>query len=159
MILLYELLKRIHPFISRNLPLVTDFGSIASAMEHTLLFGSSLGRVGLDFRASIATVFEDHILNIIIEKWDDVLLDIQENIALHLTSSTKNHATPIMISLKAINRRERPRTNESSNKEQQWDGDNYSDLGSVAAPPTTLMSFPILAEATNSLLDSFNDLR
>ena len=45
-----------------HLPRVSEGGSLASVLDHTMYCGASLGRVGLDFRPLLAPLFEAAVL-------------------------------------------------------------------------------------------------
>lgn len=50
--------------LKRQLPRITEGGSLASVLEHCMYCGMSLGRVGLDFRGLLVPVFEQEVLRL-----------------------------------------------------------------------------------------------
>ena len=146
--------------MTRQLPKIDDFSSIATILEQSLFFGGSLGRIGVDFRAVLVVYFEDHLLNMMTEYWRSACREFQENLNAHSLSASSGSSlsasskTPIVIatyrssadaSVSNYMFASRPAAISS-------DGDDYS-------PPRCLMSFPLLAEFTNTLLSSLNELR
>ncbi|GMF10121.1 unnamed protein product [Phytophthora lilii] len=140
---------------------IDDFSSIATILEQCLFFGGSLGRVGVDFRAVLVVYFEDHVLNLMTEYWRSACREFQENLNAHSLSASSGSSfsasskTPIVITSY------RSSANGSSSNfpfasrqavAGSSDGEDYS-------PPRCLMSFPLLAEFTNALLSSLNELR
>uniref|UniRef100_H3HAQ8 Conserved oligomeric Golgi complex subunit 8 n=1 Tax=Phytophthora ramorum TaxID=164328 RepID=H3HAQ8_PHYRM len=114
-----------------QLPKIDDFSSIATILEQSLFFGGSLGRVGVDFRAVLVVYFEDHVLNLMTEYWRSACLSASSG-----SSFSASSKTPIVI----------------ASYRSSANGGDYS-------PPRCLMSFPLLAEFTNALLSSLNELR
>ncbi|KAG6597742.1 Conserved oligomeric Golgi complex subunit [Phytophthora cinnamomi] len=146
--------------LMKQLPKIDDFSSIATILEQSLFFGGSLGRVGVDFRAVLVVYFEDHVLNLMTEYWRSACREFQENLNAHSLSAaggssfSASSKTPIVIASYRSSANgsgnnfpfaARPTTTSS-------DGEDYS-------PPRCLMSFPLLAEFTNALLSSLNELR
>ncbi|KAE8892683.1 hypothetical protein PF005_g10110 [Phytophthora fragariae] len=146
--------------LMKQLPKIDDFSSIATILEQSLFFGGSLGRVGVDFRAVLVVYFEDHVLNLMTECWRSACREFQENLNAHSLSAASGSSfsasskTPIVIasyrssangSGSSFPFTSRPTATSS-------DGEDYS-------PPRCLMSFPLLAEFTNALLSSLNELR
>ncbi|EGZ15750.1 hypothetical protein PHYSODRAFT_506356 [Phytophthora sojae] len=146
--------------LMKQLPKIDDFSSIATILEQSLFFGGSLGRVGVDFRAVLVVYFEDHVLNLMTEYWRAACREFQENLSAHSLSASSGSSfsasskTPIVIASY------RSSANGSGNSfpfgsrptATSSDGEDYS-------PPRCLMSFPLLAEFTNALLSSLNELR
>ncbi|GMF56702.1 unnamed protein product [Phytophthora fragariaefolia] len=139
---------------------IDDFSSIATILEQSLFFGGSLGRVGVDFRAVLVVYFEDHVLNLITEYWRSACREFQENLNAHSlsppggSSFSATSKTPIVIA--------------SYRSSANGSGSNFSFAsrptvassdGEDYSPPRCLMSFPLLAEFTNALLSSLNELR
>ncbi|CAH0493492.1 unnamed protein product [Peronospora farinosa] len=146
--------------LMKQLPKIDDFSSIATIIEQSLFFGGSLGRIGVDFRAVLVVYFEDHLLNMMTEYWRSACREFQENLNAHSLSAfsgsslSASSKTPIVIATHRSSAdtsvtnymfASRPAATSS-------DGEDYS-------PPRCLMSFPLLAEFTNTLLSSLNELR
>ncbi|RLN20204.1 hypothetical protein BBJ28_00002555 [Nothophytophthora sp. Chile5] len=145
---------------SRQLPKIDDFSSIATILEQSLFFGGSLGRVGVDFRAVLVVYFEDHVLNLMTETWRAACLEFQEGLSAHALSASGNASyssssskTPIVLaSYRSASNGVGNFPFASRSAASTADGEDYS-------PPRCLMSFPLLAEFTNALLTSLNELR
>lgn len=146
----------------RQLPKIEDFGSIATILEQSLFFGSSLGRVGVDFRAVLVVYFENHVLDLMTEHWRAACRDFQENLSAHSLKSGGNSGsfipassrTPIVIA----SYRGSPNGGFASPFTVSMG--SQTTAGEVDyAPPRCLMSFPLLAEFTNAILTSLNELR
>ncbi|KAL4144665.1 hypothetical protein PRNP1_013791 [Phytophthora ramorum] len=146
--------------LMKQLPKIDDFSSIATILEQSLFFGGSLGRVGVDFRAVLVVYFEDHVLNLMTEYWRSACREFQENLNAHSVSTSSGSSfstsskTPIVIA--------------SYRSSANGSGSNFPFASRVSAtlsdgedysPPRCLMSFPLLAEFTNALLSSLNELR
>ncbi|EQC36011.1 hypothetical protein SDRG_06749 [Saprolegnia diclina VS20] len=119
------------------LPKIDDFGSIASVLEQMLFFAGSLGRVQVDFSSLVLVAFEHHILERISAQWNAAVSDFQAALHAHVQPKAAYSATPIMLA-------------------------SFRQLAMSASqdgPPHALMAFPILAQLTNGMLSSFNDLR
>ncbi|RLN61542.1 hypothetical protein BBP00_00005338 [Phytophthora kernoviae] len=146
--------------LMKQLPKIDDFSSIATILEQSLFFGGSLGRVGVDFRAVLVVYFEDHVLNLMTEYWRAACREFQENLNAHSVSSSSGSSfsapskTPIVIASyrSSSNGASGNFFFASRSAAASSDGEDYS-------PPRCLMSFPVLAEFTNALLSSLNELR
>lgn len=148
----------------RQLPKIEDFSSIATILEQSLFFGGSLGRVGVDFRAVLVVYFENHVLDLMTEQWRAACRDFQENLNAHSlktgaggggsTFIPASSRTPIVIASyrSASSSSALPFVMGATSSTQSINDVDY-------APPRCLMSFPLLAEFTNALLTSLNELR
>ncbi|CAH0475884.1 unnamed protein product [Peronospora belbahrii] len=146
--------------LMKQLPKIDDFSSIATTFEQSLFFGGSLGRVGVDFRAVLVVYFEDHILNLMTESWRSACREFQENLNAHSLSASSGSSflasskTPIVIASyrSSVNASDSSYPSTARPVAASTDSEDYS-------PPRCLMSFPMLAEFTNALLSSLNELR
>ncbi|KAG3109586.1 hypothetical protein PI125_g10799 [Phytophthora idaei] len=141
--------------LMKQLPKIDDFSSIATILEQSLFFGGSLGRVGVDFRAVLVVYFEDHLLNHMTEYWRSACREFQESLKAHslaASSFSASSKTPIVIASYRSNGSGSNFSFASRPAVTSSDGEDYS-------PPRCLMSFPLLAEFTNALLSSLNELR
>ncbi|OQR98647.1 conserved oligomeric Golgi complex subunit 8 [Achlya hypogyna] len=129
-----QLVVDLMTILDTELPKMDDFGSIASVMEQMLFFASSLGRVQIDFSAMVLVAFESHIFARVTGQWTAVVADFQAALQAH-TQPKAYGATPIVLA-------------------------SFRQLPAAPdAPPHALMASPVLAQLTNGLLASFNDLR
>ncbi|DBA04016.1 TPA: LOW QUALITY PROTEIN: hypothetical protein N0F65_009363 [Lagenidium giganteum] len=148
--------------LMKQLPKIDDFSSLATILEQSLFFGGSLGRVGVDFRAILAVYFEDHVFDLLSQNWRNACRDFQEGLNAHALSAARgggnnsqNQITPIVIASY--------RSSNGSMATAYSLGSSNSLLLTKSeedySPPRSLMSFPLLAEFTNALLSSLNELR
>ncbi|GLD93971.1 hypothetical protein PINS_up002576 [Pythium insidiosum] len=151
--------------LMRQLPKIDDFSSLATILEQSLFFGGSLGRVGINFRAILVVFFEDHVFNLMAESWDTACRDFAEALAAHAitgTLSSSTSRTPIVLGSYRHSRTGDALSNGGSHTatlRQQLSSSSLLQPEDDVSPPRVLMSFPILAEFTNAILSSFNDLR
>ena len=116
-----------------HLPQIRDGGGLASVLDHAMHAGSSLGRVGLDFRPLIAPYFEKAILTLFTR-----CVDASTTTFLAMLDSHKWISMPT-----------------SSARSSNVPGE---DLGALP-PPASLMEHVPLAIYVNGLLAAFNELR
>lgn len=148
----------------RQLPKIDDFSSLATILEQSLFFGGSLGRVGVDFRAILVVYFEDHVLELMGTQWRSASREFQDSLNAHAlsSSSTNGGVTPSSYSKTPIviaSYRSAAYADGSSNGISPFASRAASANGEDYSPPHALMAFPILAEFTNALLTSLNELR
>lgn len=144
------------------MPKIDDFSSLATILEQSLFFGGSLGRVGVDFRAILVVYFEDHVLELMGTQWRTASREFHDSLSAHALPSSAANGTPISSSYSKT-----PIVIASYRSAASADGSSngISPFASRAAtgedysPPHALMAFPILAEFTNALLMSLNELR
>lgn len=138
---------------SRQLPKIDDFSSLATILEQSLFFGGSLGRVGVDFRAILVVYFEDHVLELMGQQWRVACREFQESLNAHALAASGSAAsfskTPIAI---ASHRSAMSNGSSPFPLRASASGEDYS-------PPHALMAFPLVAEFTNAMLTSLNELR
>jgi conserved oligomeric Golgi complex subunit 8 len=125
-------------------------------LEQSLFFGGSLGRVGVDFRAVLVVYFEDHVVDLMTSSWEAACQDFESSLGAHALSGGSGSAaagskTPIVLASYR-----HALANSSTTQATPFAAHNGDHDFS---PPRVLMSFPILAELTNALLSSFNELR
>ncbi|TDH65466.1 hypothetical protein CCR75_006283 [Bremia lactucae] len=134
--------------LKTHLPKIDDFSSIATLFEQSLFFGGSLGRVGVDFQAVLLVSFEDHVLYLMTESWQAACRDFHDNLQMHALTSSTCVKTPIIVA----SSRSSAIASNSASARQELSKDDYS-------PPRSLLSFPLVAEFTNAVLSSLNELR
>ncbi|TMW56501.1 hypothetical protein Poli38472_006511 [Pythium oligandrum] len=141
--------------LMKQLPKIDDFSSLATILEQSLFFGGSLGRVGVDFRAILVVYFEDHIVELLASSWQTACRDFKANLSLHALGGggSTMSATPIVLA--SYRNSMNGNGSGTASPFQPRVPSNDEDV----SPPRVLMSFPLLAEFTNALLTSFNDLR
>ncbi|ETV80118.1 hypothetical protein, variant 2 [Aphanomyces astaci] len=117
------------------LPNVVEFNAIATIMEQVLFFGGSLGRVGVDFRGLVLVIFQSHVVARVTTQWTDAVD------AFDAALSMQGGGAIMIQSFRPVSTPVDPTGGDSS-----------------VAPPS-IMTFPALAQLTNAILTSFNDLR
>ncbi|CAI5740327.1 unnamed protein product [Hyaloperonospora brassicae] len=146
--------------LMKQLPKVEDLSSVATILEQSLFFGGSLGRVGVDFRAVLVVYFEDHVLTLMTESWRSACRDFRDSLIAHSLSASIDSSMPTCPATPIVVASYRSSANGSAS--------NFPDASRLAptsldrddySPPRCLMSFPLLAEFTNALLSSLNELR
>lgn len=119
--------------LENALPNVKEAASLASLLEHCMYCGMSLGRVGLDFRPLLSSIFESTI----IQRFSDTIDHANGTFQAALSSHK-------WIAL--------PKTGTGS-------ASDSSRSSQSLTPPFALLEHPPLALFTNSVLQAFNDLR
>lgn len=138
---------------SRQLPKIEDLSSLATIFEQSLFFGGSLGRVGVDFRAVLIVHFENHVFDVMTQKWRRACRDFEDTLRAHSLGSAgfSSSRTPIVMASF--------RHGSANGHTPQLLPRNTASREDDYSPPRALMAFPILAEFTNALLTSLNELR
>ncbi|KAI9914460.1 hypothetical protein PsorP6_008119 [Peronosclerospora sorghi] len=139
--------------LMKQLPKIDEFSSIATIFEQSLFFGGSLGRVGVDFRAVLVVSFEDHVLKLMTENWRAACHEFQGNLSAHSLAASSGSCSPSTTPLVIPSYRSagEKRDNPFASRPRE-DEEDYS-------PPRSVMMFPLLAEFTNTLISSLNELR
>jgi hypothetical protein len=125
------------------LPRIEEGGALASVMEHCQYCGTSLARVGLDFRAMLSPLFAAAAANIFARALECAAADFERVVEQHRWTATTSSA-----SLAAA----------AENKNTHVEGDSAS-TGGALAPPYALLEHVPVAALTNGVLAAFNDLR
>ena len=132
--------------LREHMPQLTDGEEIGAVMEQTMYCGSSLSRVGLDFRILTHSIFEDCIRDMTLRRLEAALFFFTESLRTHdwrIDSSAE--VTPAEA-------QELAAASSSSMSSSTLSGDSL-------IPPQTLLKHPPLALFTNDLLDTLNHLR
>ena len=140
--LITQILIKFMSILQQNFPLVEDLSSSVTIIEQSMFLASSLGRFGVDFRATLVMFFQSFVLQSMDADWGGIVQEFQSKIDSYADPTAPSTATPLMIvSLR-----------------KQLMQDRNPD-GEHLTPPKSLMAFPVLAETLNMFLESFNDLR
>lgn len=121
--------------LQQNVASIQEFASIATIIEQSMFYASSLGRLGFDCTSTLTVYFEQYMMTLMQQKWTEIVEEFQAALTMH--SEGKSYATPLVI----------------PSLQKQFNETTAED------PPKSLMSFPILAEALNMFLHSLNELR
>jgi hypothetical protein len=137
--------------LSRALPHVSDGASLASAMEHAAYAGASLGRVGSDYTAQLAPVFESCSLRL----FGAYLGAAGDAFRARLESHRW-----IALAGKAGGAKAAATTAADGAGPSSSDGGAAAALDSSAlVPPAALMEHPPVAVLVNGVLAALNELR
>ncbi|CAD7702644.1 unnamed protein product [Ostreobium quekettii] len=120
------------------LPQVSEGSNVASLLEHCMYCGMSLGRVGLDFRGLLASVFEPCMLDIFSSR----LVAAVDSFG-SLLESHKWVAMPAM----------------TSGQDQNQGGSDTGEGGKDGRPPHALLEHLPIATFVNGMLAALNELR
>ncbi|GHP01753.1 hypothetical protein PPROV_000051000 [Pycnococcus provasolii] len=137
---------RVSNFLSQlehGLANLEDGASVAGVLEHAMYCGASLGRVGYDFRALLAPLFEQRFAAIFASGMETAVRVFRGSLDAHRWST----ASPM-----------------SAVSSTDGDGDDAqkgasAPAGGASSPPYALMSHPPLACLCNGVLNSLNELR
>eukprot|EP01084_Bolivina_argentea_P094690 170249_1 len=165
--------RRVEIFLAQLravLPFIKDGASLANALEQAMFFGMSMGRLGFDFRGLLIQCFENATLDSAILKWKDAsttflagLAELEEK----MRCSTKVSATVTHLRIRGLGLSKTIEEKAAGDKKGEGgvtglmgkEGNVKSFSAAVISPPIELLSFPLLARLTNTLLASFNVLR
>ena len=136
--------RKVNEFVDvlrSKMNLLTDGEEIGAVMEQTMYCGSSLSRVGLDFRILTHPIFEDCIRRMVSRRLDAAKFFFSESLRVHdwrVDSSAEWNAEDDVSSSSAA---------------------VALSASDALQPPSTLLKHPPLALFTNDLLDTLNHLR
>jgi conserved oligomeric Golgi complex subunit 8 len=129
--------RRLHSFLSllsTALSRMEDSASLRDALEACIFFAASMGRLGGDFTAMLAEIFEPKMASIVLAHWKEAVSTLQETLKVCRDAGV---ATPLT----------------SSNIT------STVAAPSLEQPPRQLLSFPPLARLVNMYLSGLNELR
>lgn len=147
-----------------HLPRVPDGGALASVLDHVMYCGTSLGRVGLDFRPLVAPLFEYAALQLFTRGMEASCEALESTIA--------GYKWITLPSSRSVNRQMAAKPTDGKDTHQAGlatggpideggegkNGDEADDA-QVRSPPTSLMEHAPLAAYANGLLSALNELR
>jgi conserved oligomeric Golgi complex subunit 8 len=129
--------RRIHSFLNVlniNLNRMQDSAALRDALEACVFFATSMGRLGGDFTAQLAPLFEPKMASLVTNQWKDGVNQFQETLTVCRDAGV---ASPL-VSLTAT------ATASGTTPDQ---------------PPRQLLAYPPLARLVNSYLVGLNELR
>ncbi len=126
--------------LEQNVPRLGDGEEIGAVAEQCMYCGSSLSRVGMDFRILTHPIFENSIRGMFRRRLDSALF--------FFTESLRTHDWRIDSSAEQQQQQQQAAASEES-----------SSTEGAARPPSALMKHPPLGMFTNELLDALNQLR
>jgi len=146
--------RRVHSFLqilAAQLQLMDDSGSLRDALDASVFFTGSMGRLGADFTAQLPPLFEQKMLAIVLRSWKDGTDQLAETLKICRDAGV---ASPLFSS--TIVTSGTSTTSEHSGVEGE-DNDSSSDV--MMAPPRQLMALPPLGRLVNACLMGLNELR
>ena len=129
--------RRIHVFLSILTAAVNrmeDASALRDAMEASVFFATSMGRLGGDFTALLPTIFEPKMTSLIVDQWKEGVSTLQETLKVCRDAGV---ATPL--------------TSQTATA--------TTTQTSLDQPPRQLLTVPPLARLVNSYLEGLNELR
>ena len=135
--------RRVHSFLTMlagQLSRMEDSAALRDALEASVFFSTSMGRLGADFTAQLPALFESKMLSLVEQAWKDAPQQLEETlkvcrdagIGAPLVSHNLPEATPAV---------------------------SATVDGQPMPPPRALMALPPLARVVNAILLGLNDLR
>jgi conserved oligomeric Golgi complex subunit 8 len=121
-----------------------DAGALRDALEASVFFSTSMGRLGADFTAQLPPLFETRMQALVEQAWREGPQQLEETLKVcrdaGVASPLVSHNVP-------------PETSASIST-------TATTLeGQPMAPPRSLMALPPLARVVNAILTGLNDLR
>jgi len=139
--------RRVHSFLGMlagNLKRMEDSAVLRDALEASVFFATSMGRLGADFTAQLPALFETRMLAIVKQAWKDAPQQLEETLKVCRDAGI---AAPLV----------------SHNVEMEASAPTATSAvtsgGQPMPPPRTLMALPCLARVVNAILSGLNELR
>jgi hypothetical protein len=120
-----------------------DAAHIRDALEASVFFASSMGRLGVDFTPQLAPIFESRIHDLVVKPWSEGRLQLKETLTICADAGV---AFPLVTQLSTV--------------ESALDGADVGDipLEDPQPPPRQLMTLPPLARLVNAILTGVSAL-
>ena len=135
--------RRVHSFLGMvggQLQRMEDSAALRDALEASVFFSTSMGRLGADFTAQLPPLFEPRMLALVVHAWKDGPQQLEETLKVCRDAGV---AAPLV----------------SLNVPPEAAGASATTEGQPMAPPRSLMALPALARVVNAILTGLNDLR
>jgi hypothetical protein len=118
-----------------------DSASLRDALEASVFFANSMGRLGADFTARLPEVFEPKMLSLVDSIWTQGFEQLRETLRICRDAGV---ASPLV-----------------SQSLDAMEADPALDFapGGPLVPPRALLAFPPLARLVNAILTGLNELR
>lgn len=128
-----------------------DAAAIRDAVEASVFFGASLGRLGADFTCQLAAIFEPVLLQTVTQPWKEGVAQLRETLTVCREAGVAG-----------------PLATEVGTSSSSSSADEFTASGSTASAsmlegpqpaPKKLLALPPLARLTNAVLTGLNELR
>jgi conserved oligomeric Golgi complex subunit 8 len=142
--------RRIHAFLNllaTQLHGMEDSAALRDALEASVFFATSMGRLGADFTPRLGPIFEPRMLAIVARQWKDGSALLAETLATCRNAQVNFPLVAVVSSGAAP---------EGGGGAASASTDND---GGVMPPPRLLLSLPPLARFVNAILSGLNELR
>jgi len=133
--------------LTQHLDRINDCAALRDALDATLFFSTSMGRIGADFQALLPPIFEPRLVDIIASYWDEGLSTLQKTLKICHDAGV---ASPLYNQTSVTD-------DEPHN--HQTKAIDFKDTSGTPSPPRQLLSFPPLARIVNAYLTGLNELR
>lgn len=137
--------RRVHSFlnlITMHLAAMDDSASLRDALEASIFFSTSMGRLGADFTAQIAPIFEKRMHDIVVRPWKEGVQHFTETLRVCRDVGV---VAPLVAS--------------KNTDEGSFDESPTEAMHEPQPPPRHLMCYPPLARLVNAILTGLNELR
>lgn len=141
--------RRVHTFLTMlagQLNRMEDSAALRDALEASVFFSTSMGRLGADFTAQLPALFEPKMQSLVEQAWKEGPQQLEETLKVcrdaGIAAPLMSHNVPPEASASAAT------TSATSTSE-----------GQPMPPPRALMALPPLARVVNAVLTGLNDLR
>jgi len=139
--------RRVHTFLEtlrREISVLNDSASLRDVLDASVFLAVSLGRLGADFSALLPPLFEDKMLSLVVNAWEDGARQLSQTL-----KSCRDAGVSSPLSSTCLT---------SNENEGAMEPYLTSDSGPMP-PPRQLMSLPPIGRFTNSILTGLNELR
>lgn len=118
----------------------TDSAALRDALEASIFFASSMGRLGADFTAQLPPIFETRMHELVVRPWKEGAAQLGETLKVCREALV---ASPLV----------------SRHAADTADTSSVADLSGPQPPPRQLLALPPLARLANAILMGLNELR
>jgi conserved oligomeric Golgi complex subunit 8 len=125
-----------------------DAAAIRDAVEASVFFGTSLGRLGADFTSQLPAIFEPVLLQTVTQFWTDGVTQLRETLTICREAGV---AGPLSSETGSMNAEDGREADALLSEDAPMDGPQL--------PPKVLLTLPPLARLINAVLSGLNELR